>query len=87
LSPEPGVSSEQTKAALKKLADAIDGISAVIGLSAVLMKALGQSIDGLRAFPNFDLAKIDLPVTQSDAQHHAFKHQKGHDLTGFEDGE
>jgi porphyrinogen peroxidase len=117
LSREPGVSIAQTKAALKKLTSAIDGISAVIGFSAVLMKALGQSIDGLRAFPNFDLAKVDLPVTQSDVwlwlrgddfgnlfhlsrelqalcsgvfkvdgQYHAFKHQKGHDLTGFEDG-
>jgi porphyrinogen peroxidase len=117
LSREPGVSSVQTKAALKKLVHAIDGASTVIGFSAVLMKALGHSIEGLRTFPNFESAKVDLPSTQSDvwcwlrgddfgelfhrsrellalcvgvlkvdAQHHAFKHQDGRDLTGFEDG-
>jgi porphyrinogen peroxidase len=117
LSREPGVSALQTKSALKKLAKAADGTSVVMGLSAILMEALGKSIIGLRPFPNFEKAKVDLPVTQSDVwlwlrgddfgkvfhqsrqlqalchdilkldrHFQAFKHQKGHDLTGFEDG-
>jgi porphyrinogen peroxidase len=117
LSREPGASVSQTKSALKKLATTINGSDAVMGLSAVLMKALNHSIDGLRAFPSFENAKVDLPVTQSDvwlslrgddfgklfhqsrqlqelcqgvlkvdSYYHAFKHQKGHDLTGFEVG-
>jgi porphyrinogen peroxidase len=117
LSREAGATASQTKAVLQKLAGLVNGTSTVMGLSAVLMKALGKSIDGLRAFPNFEAAKVDLPVTQSDvwlwlrgddfgklfhqsrelqaickgvlkvdAHYHAFKHQKGHDLTGFEDG-
>jgi porphyrinogen peroxidase len=117
LSREAGATVSQTKAVLKKLSGLVNGTSTVMGLSAVLMNALGKCVDGLRAFPNFEAAKVDLPVTQSDvwlwlrgddfgklfhlsrelqaickgvfkvdAHYHAFKHQKGHDLTGFEDG-
>jgi porphyrinogen peroxidase len=117
LSREAGATVGKTKSALQKLASLANGTSTVMGLSAVLIKALGKSIEGLRAFPNFQAAKVDLPVTQSDvwlwlrgddfgklfhqsrelqalcrgvlkvdAHYHAFKHQKGHDLTGFEDG-
>jgi porphyrinogen peroxidase len=117
LSREAGATTAQTKNALKKLAQKADGRNIVFGVSAVLMKALGAPIKGLRAFPNFEKAKVDLPVTQSDvwlwlrgadfgelfhaareiqsiskgvlkvdAHYHGFKHQKGHDLTGFEDG-
>ncbi len=111
------MTTHQAKLVLAKLAAKADGANIVLGLSAILMKALNQSIDGLRAFPNFEGAKVDLPVTQSDiwlwlrsddfgalfhlsreiellcarvlkvdSHFHGFKHQKGHDLTGFEDG-
>ncbi len=117
LSREAGVTAPKARAALKKIASQCDGNSVVLGCSAVLMKSIGRSVDGLRQYPKFEGAKVDLPNTQSDvwlwfrgddfgklfhqarqiqisvagvlkadASYQAFKHKKGNDLTGFEDG-
>jgi porphyrinogen peroxidase len=117
LSRKAGASAAAAKAALRKLAAHCDGDSVVFGTSAIMMNTLGVDVAGLRPFPKFEQAKIDLPNTQSDvwlwlrgndfgelfhlsrklerscaavfrvdADYHAFKHHKGHDLTGFEDG-
>jgi porphyrinogen peroxidase len=117
LSCEAGAKASSTRAALKKLARLCDGENVVLGVSAILMNYLNFHVPGLRQFPKFENAKIDLPITQSDvwlwlrghdmgtlfhrsraltdccagvfrvdANYQAFKHKKGHDLTGFEDG-
>ena len=117
LSREAGATATASRAALKKLTAHCDGDTVVFGASAILMNALGIEVAGLRQFPQFEHAQIDLPVSQSDvwlwlrgndfgrlfhlsrelaascagvfkidANYHAFKHRKGHDLTGFEDG-
>jgi porphyrinogen peroxidase len=117
LSREAGTDAGAARAALKKLSAQCDGNSVVFGSSAILMNALGVEVTGLRQFPKFERAKIDLPITQSDvwlwlrgndfgqlfhlsrelaascagvfkvdANYHAFRHRKGRDLTGFEDG-
>ena len=38
----------------------------VLGLSALFVQALGGQVAGLRTFPTFANAKVDLPITQSD---------------------
>jgi porphyrinogen peroxidase len=117
LSREAGADIAASSAALERISARCDGDSAVLGTSAVLMNALGRCVPGLVQFPQFEQAKIDLPITQSDvwvwlrgsdfgdlfhasraltaccsgvfkvdASYQAFKHKKGHDLTGFEDG-
>jgi putative iron-dependent peroxidase len=48
---------------LRRLAGAIDGDSAVIGLGASVVGALGATIPGLAVFPPFSCAGLDVPST------------------------
>lgn len=66
LSRRPGQKPAATKKVLRALAAAVDGERAVLGLSATLMNWLGRPVPGLRSFPSFEGAQVDLPVTQSD---------------------
>lgn len=66
LSRRPGHKPAATLKVLKALAGAVDGEAAVFGLSATLMNWLGRTVPGLRVFPAFEGARVDLPVTQSD---------------------
>jgi len=48
---------------LRALARAADGKNCVVGLGEPLLRALNRTIDGLRRFPVFASAKIDIPST------------------------
>lgn len=54
---------EYIKGALSALASVADGEEVVVGISAQLAEQLGATIDGLRLFPKFTGAKVDIPVT------------------------
>ena len=51
------------RAALRALKSAADGEHTLAGLGLSLVSALGRSIDGLRAFPEFSGRGIDVPST------------------------
>jgi putative iron-dependent peroxidase len=53
----------QSKAALSALASAADGDEVVVGVGAQFAEQLGASIEGLKPFPHFAGAKVDIPVT------------------------
>ena len=49
--------------ALEKLAQVVDGESVVVGIGQSLVSALGVQITGLRSFPVYSAAGIDVPST------------------------
>jgi porphyrinogen peroxidase len=51
------------KGALSSLATIADGDEVVVGVGASLAEQLGAGIDGLKPFPRFLGAKVDIPVT------------------------
>jgi putative iron-dependent peroxidase len=53
------------KGALSTLASAADGEEVVVGIGAPLAEQLGLTIDGLRLFPRFSGARVEIPVTPS----------------------
>ena len=53
------------RAALRALCGVADGRNTVAGIGQSLVQALGGSIDGLRGFPQFSGAGIDVPSTPS----------------------
>ncbi len=54
------------RAALQKLADFADGKSVVVGIGAGLAKSLNSCIVGLTSFPQFENARVEIPVTNAD---------------------
>jgi len=54
---------ESIKAALSALAAVADGDEVVVGVGASLAEQLGARIDGLKPFPRFPGAKVEIPVT------------------------
>lgn len=66
LSREAGVKPAATRKAMATLAGLLKGQPHVAGFSAMLVASLGAAVSGLRAFPCFPAARVDLPVTQSD---------------------
>ena len=49
--------------ALAKLASAVDGDSAVVGIGHATVTALHKEIPGLKLFPNFEHTQIEIPAT------------------------
>jgi putative iron-dependent peroxidase len=58
-----GVATEALRAALARLAERVDGVSAVAGLGPQLVEALGRHLPGQREFPSFDGAAVSVPRT------------------------
>jgi porphyrinogen peroxidase len=54
------------RAVLRRLASQADGHSAVVGLGASLVQALGAQIPGLKSFTGIEGARIKLPATPAD---------------------
>lgn len=54
---------EPIKAALSVLATPADGGEVVVGVGVSLAEQLGARIDGLKPFPRFPGAKVDIPAT------------------------
>lgn len=102
---------------LRELCDVADGERVLAGIGASLALALGRNIEGLRAFPSYTGAGLDIPSTpaalwiwtrgedRGELFHRsriiervlapafrleqaldAFRHDRGRDLTGYEDG-
>ena len=105
------------RGALRALRGEADGQRIVVGIGDSLARSLGRDIEGLRAFPSWTGAGLDLPATPSalwiwargedrgELFHRtrrieralapafrleqvldAFRHDRGRDLTGYEDG-
>jgi putative iron-dependent peroxidase len=105
------------RGALRDLSGLVDGTRTVAGIGESLALALDRNIEGLRAFPSFPGAGLDIPSTPSalwiwargedrgELYHRsrhlertlapafrleraldAFRHDRGRDLTGYEDG-
>lgn len=53
----------EARAALQRLQPLVDGSSVVMGLGPDTVQALGASVPGLRAFPQWDSAAVALPST------------------------
>lgn len=51
--------------AIAELAKRSDGEHIVVGLGEPLVKQLGADVAGLRAFPQFNGARVEIPMTQS----------------------
>jgi putative iron-dependent peroxidase len=105
------------RGALRELGRVADGERVVAGVGESLARALGRDIEGLRAFPSWTGAGLDIPATpaalwiwargedRGELFHRgrlieralapafrlaqvldAFRHERGRDLTGYEDG-
>jgi len=53
----------EPREALRTLAKAADGKTCVVGLGEPLMRALGRTIAGLRSFPSYAAAGVEVPST------------------------
>lgn len=86
------------RAALRALAGACDGASAVLGIGTGVAEKMGVHPAGLRGFPELPLAKPAIPAMQHALQQIAapafsqvqaidsFRYRDSRDLTGYEDG-
>ncbi len=55
--------SARVKSALVSLASIVDGDEVVVGVGASLAEQLGAAVEGLKPFPHFAGAKVEIPVT------------------------